>query len=151
MLMTIRQVTKRILIADDDPVIRRLVESVVKQQGYTPVTLSDGREAFSRLRTDADFKVAILDMSMPYLQGIDLIRYMQTEKRLMRIPVLLVTAEQDIKLLATVCLPEPQRFCLSLLLQIASAQLSACCWPPRLPPFEQPNQNRRASLAINTS
>src|SRR2546429_7709079 len=114
MLMTIRQVTKRILIADDDPVIRRLVESVVKQQGYTPVTLSDGRETFSLLRTDADFKVAILDMSMPYLQGIDLIRYMRTEKRLMRIPVLLVTAEQDIKLLAdslsagaTAFLPKP--------------------------------------------
>ena len=114
MQMTIRPVTKRILIADDDPVIRHLVESVVKQQGYTPVTLSDGREAFSRLRTDADFKVAILDMSMPYLQGIDLIRYMQTEKRLMRIPVLLITAEQDIKLLAdslsagaTAFLPKP--------------------------------------------
>ena len=114
MQMTIRPVTKRILIADDDPVIRHLVESVVKQQGYTPVTLSDGREAFSRLRTDADFKVAILDMSMPYLQGIDLIRYMRTEKRLMRIPVLLITAEQDIKLLAdslsagaTAFLPKP--------------------------------------------
>ena len=114
MLMTIRQVTKRILIADDDPVIRRLVESVVKQQGYTPVTISDGREACRLLHTDADFKAAILDMSMPYLQGIDLIRYMQTEKRLMRIPVLLVTAEQDIKLLAdslsagaTAFLPKP--------------------------------------------
>ena len=114
MLMTIRQVTKRILIADDDPVIRRLVESVVKQQGYTPVTLSDGREACRLLHTDSDFKAAILDMSMPYLQGIDLIRYMQTEKRLMRIPVLLVTAEQDIKLLAdslsagaTAFLPKP--------------------------------------------
>ena len=114
MLMTIRQVTKRILIADDDPVIRRLVESVVKQQGYTPVTLSDGRATCRLLHTDADFKAAILDMSMPYLQGIDLIRYMQTEKRLMRIPVLLVTAEQDIKLLAdslsagaTAFLPKP--------------------------------------------
>ena len=114
MQMTIRPVTKRILIADDDPVIRRLVESVVKQQGYTPVTLSDGRETCRLLHTDADFKAAILDMSMPYLQGIDLIRYMQTEKRLMRIPVLLVTAEQDIKLLAdslsagaTAFLPKP--------------------------------------------
>ena len=100
MQMTIREVTRRILIADDDPVIRRLVEAVVKQQGYAPVTLSDGREACRQLCSDADFKAAILDMSMPYLQGIDLIRYMQTEKRLMRIPVLLITAEQDIKLLA---------------------------------------------------
>ena len=100
MRMAITQKTNRVLIADDDPVIRHLVTSIVKQQGYTPVTLNDGGEACRMLRVDADFKAAILDMSMPHLQGIDLIRYMRTEKRLMRIPVLLITAETDIKLLA---------------------------------------------------
>lgn len=111
---TITQPTKRILIADDDPIIRHLVTSIVKQQGYIPVPLSDGREVCRLLRGDADFKAAILDMCMPHLQGIDLIRYMRTEKRLMRIPVMLITAEQDIKLLAdclsagaTAFLPKP--------------------------------------------
>ena len=98
--MTITAQTNRVLIADDDPVIRHLVASIVKQQGYTPVTLNDGGAACRMLKIDADFKAAILDMSMPHLQGIDLIRYMRTEKRLMRIPVLLITAETDIKLLA---------------------------------------------------
>src|SRR5258708_3158177 len=114
MLMTITHTTNRIMIADDDPVIRRLVTSIVKQQGYTPVTLNDGREACRLLQNDADFKAAILDMSMPYLRGIDVIQYMRTEKRLMRIPVMLITAEQDIKLLAdslaagaTAFLPKP--------------------------------------------
>jgi CheY-like chemotaxis protein len=102
------------LIADDDPVIRHLVTSIVEQQGYTPVTLNDGREACRLLKSDADFKAAIFDMSMPYLEGIDLIRYMRTEKRLMRIPVMLISGEQDIKLLsesfaagATAFLPKP--------------------------------------------
>lgn len=114
MQFTITQSTRRILIADDDPVIRHLIAAVVKQQGFTPVALSDGREVCRLLKSDADFVLAILDMSMPYLLGIDLVRYMQTEKRLMRIPILLVTAEQSIKLLAdsfaagaTAFLPKP--------------------------------------------
>jgi CheY-like chemotaxis protein len=98
--MKIKHSSHRILIADDDPVVRHLVTSIVTKLGYTPVTLSDGREAFSLLKTDADFKAAILDMSMPYLEGLDLIRYMRTEKRLMRIPVVLITGEQSIKLMA---------------------------------------------------
>ncbi|HSP64160.1 MAG TPA: response regulator [Pyrinomonadaceae bacterium] len=112
--MKIKQPSHRILIADDDPVVRHLVTSIVTKLGYTPVTLSDGRAAFSLLKTDADFKAAILDMSMPYLEGLDLIRYMRTEKRLMRIPVVLITSEQSIKLMAqsfaagaTAFLPKP--------------------------------------------
>ena len=100
MLMTIKNSSNRILIADDDPVTRHLVTSIVTKLGYTAVTSSDGREAFSLLKADADFKAAILDMSMPFLEGLDLIRYMRTEKRLRRIPVVLITAEQNIKLMA---------------------------------------------------
>jgi CheY-like chemotaxis protein len=114
MLMKIKHSSNRILIADDDPVIRHLVTSIVTKLGFTAVTLSDGRAAFSLLKADADFKAAILDMSMPFLEGLDLIRYMRTEKRLMRIPVVLITAEQDIKLMAdsfaagaTAFLPKP--------------------------------------------
>ena len=112
--MTIKHTSNRILIADDDPVIRHLVTSIVTKIGYTPVTLHDGRAAFSLLKADADFKAAIFDMSMPFLEGLDLIRYMRTEKRLMRIPVVLITAEQSIKLMAdsftagaTAFLPKP--------------------------------------------
>ena len=114
MLITIKPTSKRILIADDDPVIRHLVTSIVAKLGYVPVIVNDGREAFSLLNADADFKAAILDMSMPFLEGLDLIRYMRTEKRLMRIPVVLITAEQSIKLMAdsftagaTAFLPKP--------------------------------------------
>jgi two-component system chemotaxis response regulator CheY len=114
MQFKIKKSTTRVLIADDDAVIRHVIAAVVKQQGYTPIEVKDGREVCRLLQSDADFKFAILDMSMPYLTGIDLIRYMQTEKRLMRIPILLVTAEQNIKLLAdsfgagaTAFLPKP--------------------------------------------
>lgn len=42
---------------------------------------------------------AIFDMMMPHLQGLDIIRYMRTEKRLMRIPAMMMTSEKDLKLM----------------------------------------------------
>lgn len=85
----------RVLVADDDPIITRLIISILKQAGCVPVVVTDGREAYRLLQTDADFKAAIFDMVMPYLNGDDIIRYMHTEKRLMRIPVMMITSEQD--------------------------------------------------------
>ena len=89
--------TKRVLIADDDPVIRRLLSSAVTSEGYTAVVVEDGRAAFRMLQLDADFTAALFDIHMPGLNGVDLIRHMRTEKRLQRIPVMLITAEQDLK------------------------------------------------------
>jgi CheY-like chemotaxis protein len=100
MQMTTKNSLNRILIADDDPVIRHLVTAIVTKLGYLPVTMNDGREACRLLYKDADFEAAILDMSMPHLEGLDVIRYMRTEKRLMRIPIMLITAEQNVKLMA---------------------------------------------------
>jgi len=104
----------RVLIADDDPVIRHWLTSILESEGHSVVSTNDGRDAYRLLQGDANFAGAVFDMSMPYLQGSDLIRFMRTEKRLMRIPVMLITAESDIKLVAsglaagaTILLPKP--------------------------------------------
>ncbi|MFN2598296.1 MAG: PleD family two-component system response regulator [Pyrinomonadaceae bacterium] len=114
MLPTGTRPSQRILVADDDPVVRLLVTSILKKQGYTPVVVEDGREAYRLLRSDADFKAAIFDMMMPHLEGLEVIRHMKTERRLMRIPVMLITSERDLRLMAesfsagaTVFLPKP--------------------------------------------
>jgi two-component system, chemotaxis family, chemotaxis protein CheY len=105
---------KRVLVADDDPVMRHLITTIIKQREYEAVVANDGREAYRILQTDSQFSAAILDMTMPFLEGLDLIRYMRSERRLMRIPVMMITAEQDIKLMtssfaagATAFLPKP--------------------------------------------
>lgn len=105
---------QRILVADDDPVVRHLVASVIKREGHTPVTVEDGREAMRILQCDAGFGAAVFDMVMPHLEGIDIIRHMRTEKRLMRIPVIMMTSETELKLVkdsfeagATIFLPKP--------------------------------------------
>src|SRR5580765_2402888 len=98
--MTQQSSTKRILIADDDPVIRHLLTSIVRKEGYDAVVVDDGRAAYRMLQIDADFKAGIFDMMMPHLEGLDIIRYMKTEKRLQRIPVLMISAEPGLDLMA---------------------------------------------------
>jgi CheY-like chemotaxis protein len=106
--------SRRILVADDDPAILRLVTAIVEKEGFSVVAARDGREAYKILQTDADFVAGIFDVVMPHIQGPELVRYMKTEKRLMRIPVMMMTAEQNPKLSsdsfaagAVVFLPKP--------------------------------------------
>jgi two-component system alkaline phosphatase synthesis response regulator PhoP len=100
MSLNVSNPSRRILVADDDPVIRRLLTSIVEREGYTVVVANDGRAAFRILQTDANFRGAIFDMMMPNIDGLEVIRYMRTEKRLMRIPVMMITSERDLKFTA---------------------------------------------------
>ena len=105
---------RRILVADDDPAILRLVTTILEKEYFIVVGARDGREAYKILQTDPDFTAAILDVVMPHISGPELVRYMKTDKRLMHIPVMVMTAEQDPKLSsdsfaagAVVFLPKP--------------------------------------------
>lgn len=89
---------QQILVADDDPAILRLVKAVVETEGFTVVTARDGKEAYKILQSGENFAAAIFDVVMPYIQGTELVRYMQSEKRLMKIPVIMMTAEQNPRL-----------------------------------------------------
>lgn len=88
----------QILVADDDPAILRLVTAIVEKEGYKVVPARDGREAYKLLQNDETFIAAIFDVVMPYIQGTELARYMQTERRLKKIPVIIMTAEQNPRL-----------------------------------------------------
>lgn len=113
--ITFKQRTvNRVLVADDDPVMTHLLTTILKQQQCEVVIANDGREAYRILQSDSQFRAAILDMSMPFLEGMDLIHYMRSERRLMRIPIMMITAEQNISLMAnsfsagaTAFLPKP--------------------------------------------
>ena len=104
----------RILVVEDDPIIMELVKDVMHEEGYTVVGAQDGGEGYRILTRDSDFVAGIFDVKMPSIQGTDLLRHMQTEKRLSRIPVLIMTGEQGMALQAesfsagaAVFLPKP--------------------------------------------
>lgn len=105
---------KRVLIVEDDLLIAAVVKDIVKKEGFKPVIVGDGREAYRILASDANFAAGIFDVHVPYIEGTDLVRHMRTEKRLMKIPVIIMTSEETVKIQmdslaagASVFLPKP--------------------------------------------
>lgn len=88
----------KVLVADDDPAILRLIKAIVEKEGFTVIPARDGKEAYKFLQSGENFSAAIFDVVMPYIQGTELVRYMKSEKRLMNIPVIMMTAEQNPRL-----------------------------------------------------
>jgi len=62
----------KILVADDDPVIRTLVETHLRRWGHEVVTAEDGEKAWEELATEDSPKIAILDWMMPKRDGLDI-------------------------------------------------------------------------------
>ena len=59
----------KILVADDDTISRRLMESVLSAEGYEVVTAADGEGAAALLCSDGGPRLALLDWMMPARTG----------------------------------------------------------------------------------
>ncbi|MCX5496588.1 sigma-54 dependent transcriptional regulator [Kaistia dalseonensis] len=86
----------QILIVDDDPVQRRLLEAAAVKLGHSVVTLDNGRAAINRLSaTDGDrFQLMILDLVMPELDGMGVLERLPQIGR--TLPVIVQTAHGGI-------------------------------------------------------
>lgn len=63
-----------VLIAEDEPVSRRLLEKSLAQWGYRPVVCPDGLGALTLLRSPDAPRIAVLDWVMPGIDGVDICR-----------------------------------------------------------------------------
>ena len=64
----------KILIAEDEPVFRQLLEDILTKWGYEAVVAQDGNEAYRILLSENTPKLAILDWKMPGMEGIEICR-----------------------------------------------------------------------------
>lgn len=69
---------KKILLVDDDDLILKSVETVLKKCGYQVVLASDGFEAIEKIG-DFDFDLIICDMRMPGMNGIETVQRIRQE------------------------------------------------------------------------
>jgi serine/threonine protein kinase len=81
----------KVLIADDDPVWRRLLSDNVRQWGHDVVTAADGQEAWDLLQESGRPRVAILDWQMPELDGLDICRRVRASLNLPFIYTIILT------------------------------------------------------------
>ncbi len=85
---------RSVLIVDDDPVQRRLVEAAISKFGYETVVAEGGEAALASLEREADVGVVILDLMMPGLDGIGVLTRMR--EREIHVPVIVQTARGSI-------------------------------------------------------
>ena len=88
---------KTILIADDSPSIRKLLETVLKAKGYRVLVAEDGRKAL-KLAFDNDIHAVIADQEMPNLSGGELFKILKTDPEKKAVPRIMIsglTGETD--------------------------------------------------------
>jgi DNA-binding NtrC family response regulator len=85
---------ERVLIVDDDPVQRRLVDNVVTKAGYEAVAVDGGEAAIKLLSEGAPFDCVVLDLVMPDLDGLGVLAKMREAS--LTIPVIVETAHGGI-------------------------------------------------------
>jgi len=89
----------RILVADDDVDIRELVEFKLSTMGHDVVAVGDGAAAVDACKAEKP-DLAVLDVMMPGVSGLDAIRAIRAEPALADLPVILLTAraqESDVE------------------------------------------------------
>ena len=85
---------KTVLVVDDDPTQRRLVQAVLDREGYNVVHAENGGEAIDRMTKGGGADVVLLDMVMPGLSGMETLAEMRTAG--VRAPVIILTASGGI-------------------------------------------------------
>ena len=84
---------RRVLVADDNRTNRLILEQMLKSAGYGVDVASDGEQALEHLTTGR-YRAAVLDLHMPGLDGISLLRrYRQSQPLGQRIPIVMLTAD----------------------------------------------------------
>jgi DNA-binding response OmpR family regulator len=81
---------RRVLIVDDDPLVRELLTSVLTQESLDVDVAQDGRQALELMRT-RPYSVVLLDLLMPEMNGFDVLKEMDEDAR----PVVLVVTGAD--------------------------------------------------------
>lgn len=84
----------RILVVEDDDDVRVTTRLVLKRQGFDVVTAADGLEALDVLAAQAAEPVdaAVVDIVMPRMDGLSLVRRLRASERYGDLPVLMLTA-----------------------------------------------------------
>ncbi len=86
--------SRKILIADDEEVIRKFIKIHLVKLGYEVTEAADGVQALEQLGKD-DFDLLICDILMPKKDGWEVIREMKSNLKTKSIPVIVLTAKNE--------------------------------------------------------
>ena len=88
--------TKKILIVDDDQLMRKLLEYIIKKAGYKVSVADDGSNALKIVKKDKP-DLIISDVEMPKLNGLELCQKLKENFDTKLIPIILITSNTQIQ------------------------------------------------------
>ncbi|NJN19708.1 MAG: response regulator [Oscillochloris sp.] len=89
------------LVLDDDAAIREVLSEVLEEEGYQVKSAANGREGLQILRAnDGSAGLILLDLMMPIMNGWDFRALQLQDPALATIPVVVLSADRDIRLKA---------------------------------------------------
>lgn len=94
--MTILKPDLKILVVDDFPTMRRIVKTLLKQNGFHNfVDAENGEQAYRILQEHGDFEMIISDWNMPNMTGLEFLKTVRADAKFKHLPFLMVTAEAE--------------------------------------------------------
>jgi DNA-binding response OmpR family regulator len=105
-----------ILVVDDEPLLRRLLRSMLERSGFQVDEAHDGLDALSQIQQKIP-DLLIVDYMMPEMDGPDICRAVRCQKQTAHVPVIMLSARTDDRSAqhsmdagATLCLQKPLGF-----------------------------------------
>ena len=81
-----------ILVVDDSPSVRQLVQLTFEMEGYRVITADDGVAGLERARADRP-SLVVLDVMMPRMDGFDVARALKSDPATAAMPIVMLTAK----------------------------------------------------------
>ncbi len=83
-----------ILIVDDDPLNLKIVNSIIKEDGFDTISAVNGKDCLKKVKADIP-DLILLDINMPGMNGIDVCRVLRENKQFVDLPIIFITADTD--------------------------------------------------------
>jgi len=87
--------SKKILVVDDDPTILTIAEMILRNADYDVICAKSGLECLAHL-TQNPPDLLLLDIIMPFMDGLETLRRVRNELHMTELPVILLTGESDL-------------------------------------------------------
>ena len=95
--MTDSAIPCHVLVADDEPHIGRIIKMKLEQGPFRVSLAYDGQEALDFINNDEKIDLAVLDLMMPRLSGLDVLKQVRDQDRFKTLPCIILTAGGDAK------------------------------------------------------
>ncbi len=104
---------KKILIVDDEPAIRQMLNDLLKNEGFSVLEAADGKKGLDEAKKHVP-DLVVLDVNMPKMDGFKVLENLKKDKKTRDIPVIMLTSKssqeditQGIQLYADKYIPKP--------------------------------------------